>query len=375
MFLAVQHAVSIEIIKAKSGQPLETKVLLQRMPQLPYTEDLLLLAMERFISMIIMLCFAYTFVNTVKVVTAEKELQLKETMTIMGLPSWLHWLAWFIKQITYLSISVLLLVILLKIPIKSSDTGERFSVMTHTPWSILIFFLFLFIVTSLAFSFMVSVFFARANTAASFMGLAWFATYSVFMLTQVLYEDISLTTKVLLSLISNTALGFAFQMLIMCEGKSGLQWSNMFKPVSYHDSFQPGHVALMFVLDTILYMMIAMYVEKIRPGRYGVPLPWYFPVTKQFWSSKKSRIAALNRSTTAADAEYNDALLKVVHDEEPQGVPMGIQATNLTKIYRGGRKAVDNLNLKVYENEITVLLGHNGAGKTTTISMLTGEFL
>ncbi|KAG7302673.1 hypothetical protein JYU34_012624 [Plutella xylostella] len=146
----------------------------------------------------------------------------------------------------------------------------------------------------------------------------------------------------------------------------------MFKPVSYHDSFQPGHVALMFVLDTILYMMIAMYVEKIRPGRYGVPLPWYFPVTKQFWSSKKSRIAALNRSTTAADAEYNDALLKVVHDEEPQGVPMGIQATNLTKIYRGGRKAVDNLNLKVYENEITVLLGHNGAGKTTTISMLTG---
>nr|ALE60397.1 ATP-binding cassette sub-family A ABCA1 [Plutella xylostella] len=372
MFLAVQHAVSIEIIKAKSGQPLETKVLLQRMPQLPYTEDLLLLAMELFISMIIMLCFAYTFVNTVKVVTAEKELQLKETMTIMGLPSWLHWLAWFIKQITYLSISVLLLVILLKIPIKSSDTGERFSVMTHTPWSILIFFLFLFIVTSLAFSFMVSVFFARANTAASFMGLAWFATYSVFMLTQVLYEDISLTTKVLLSLISNTALGFAFQMLIMCEGKSGLQWSNMFKPVSYHDSFQPGHVALMFVLDTILYMMIAMYVEKIRPGRYGVPLPWYFPVTKQFWSSKKSRIAALNRSTTAADAEYNDALLKVVHDEEPQGVPMGIQATNLTKIYRGGRKAVDNLNLKVYENEITVLLGHNGAGKTTTISMLTG---
>lgn len=59
-----------------------------------------------------------------------------------------------------------------------------------------------------------------ANTAASFMGLAWFSTYSVFMLTQVLYEDISLTTKLLLSLISNTAMGYAFQMIIMCEGTS-----------------------------------------------------------------------------------------------------------------------------------------------------------
>lgn len=48
---------------------------------------------------------------------------------------------------------------------------------------------------------------------------------------------------------------------------------------------------------------------------------------------------------------------------------------NLTKIYKGRKKAVDNLNLRMYENEITVLLGHNGAGKTTTISMLTGKLL
>ena len=34
--------------------------------------------------------------------------------------------------------------------------------------------------------------------------------------------------------------------------------------------------------------------------------------------------------------------------------------------------AVNNLNLKMYNDNIFVLLGHNGAGKTTTISMLTG---
>ncbi len=34
--------------------------------------------------------------------------------------------------------------------------------------------------------------------------------------------------------------------------------------------------------------------------------------------------------------------------------------------------AVNNLSLKIYKDNIFVLLGHNGAGKTTTISMLTG---
>ena len=36
--------------------------------------------------------------------------------------------------------------------------------------------------------------------------------------------------------------------------------------------------------------------------------------------------------------------------------------------------AVDNLYLNMYQDQITVLLGHNGAGKTTTMSMLVGLF-
>lgn len=35
-------------------------------------------------------------------------------------------------------------------------------------------------------------------------------------------------------------------------------------------------------------------------------------------------------------------------------------------------KAVKDLNLTMYKDQIFVLLGHNGAGKTTTISMITG---
>jgi ABC-2 type transport system ATP-binding protein len=48
-----------------------------------------------------------------------------------------------------------------------------------------------------------------------------------------------------------------------------------------------------------------------------------------------------------------------------------IRTIGLTKIYTGTVRAVDTLNLTVYQGEIFGLLGPNGAGKTTTASMLT----
>jgi ABC-2 type transport system ATP-binding protein len=48
-----------------------------------------------------------------------------------------------------------------------------------------------------------------------------------------------------------------------------------------------------------------------------------------------------------------------------------IRTVDLTKIYTGTVKAVESLNLTVYQGEIFGLLGPNGAGKTTTASVLT----
>lgn len=46
-----------------------------------------------------------------------------------------------------------------------------------------------------------------------------------------------------------------------------------------------------------------------------------------------------------------------------------IQISNLTKIYPGGYKALDNINLNI-ENGMFGLLGPNGAGKSTLIRIL-----
>lgn len=49
-----------------------------------------------------------------------------------------------------------------------------------------------------------------------------------------------------------------------------------------------------------------------------------------------------------------------------------ISFKNVTKIYNGNHKAVDDLNLEIREGEIFGFLGPNGAGKTTTLKMLIG---
>jgi len=47
---------------------------------------------------------------------------------------------------------------------------------------------------------------------------------------------------------------------------------------------------------------------------------------------------------------------------------------DLQKTYDTGFKAVRGINLKLYMDQIFVLLGHNGAGKTSTIQLLTGLY-
>ena len=49
-----------------------------------------------------------------------------------------------------------------------------------------------------------------------------------------------------------------------------------------------------------------------------------------------------------------------------------ISIKDLSKVYQGGHKALDKINLDIEEGEIIALLGPNGAGKTTLISTICG---
>lgn len=148
----------------------------------------------------------------------------------------------------------------------------------------------------------------------------------------------------------------------------GSQWSNLFQTYSVDNDLTVGYVMLMMLVTAALYVLIALYVEQIRPGEFGVPRPWYFPVQRHFWRPDRQKTAADLRGgddATAATASAED------FEAGSDDAFAGVRICGLEKWY-GRAVAVQPMHLDMYENQITVLLGHNGAGKTTTMSMLTG---
>jgi ATP-binding cassette subfamily A (ABC1) protein 3 len=154
-----------------------------------------------------------------------------------------------------------------------------------------------------------------------------------------------------------------------------------------------GDCILMMMVNAVIFMFLALYIEGVWPGEYGVPLPWNFPFT--VWAklsfipciptgnnvqTSRMHIFELQKwywtngvRNSEADRPAPSIEVKThLFQAEPDG-KAGVQIVGLSKNF-SDKWAVQDMHLNMYENQITALLGHNGAGKTTTMSMLTGLF-
>ena len=66
--------------------------------------------------------------------------------------------------------------------------------------------------------------------------------------------------------------------MVLCLG-AGLQWENVHKPVDIDDDFTVLHCIGLLIVDITLYGLITWYVDAVKPGKYGVAKPFYFPFT------------------------------------------------------------------------------------------------
>ncbi|XP_058851719.1 phospholipid-transporting ATPase ABCA3-like isoform X1 [Acipenser ruthenus] len=372
-FLAVQHAVDRAVIGLYgngSGAALLEKVSvsLSRFPFPPFVNDVFILAIQNQLPLLLMLSFTYTALNIVRAVVQEKERKLKEYMRMMGLSNWLHWTAWFSMFFLFLLISVFFVTLLLCV--KVSPNG---AVLTNSEPSLVFVFLLTFAVSTIAFSFMVSAFFSRANVAAAAGGFLYFLSYIPYFFIAPRYDLLSHAQKVSACLISNVGMAMGAQLIGVFEGKgTGVQWNNLLEPVSVDDPFSLAQVHGMLLLDSLLYGLLGWYVEAVFPGEYGVPLPWYFFMLPSYWCSTPC-LALVKEKEVDAEKTLKGEFI----EEEPVGLVSGVKIKHLAKVFKVGnviREAVRDLTLNMYEGQITVLLGHNGAGKSTTLSMLTGLF-
>uniref|UniRef100_A0A1D1XQT2 ABC transporter A family member 1 n=1 Tax=Anthurium amnicola TaxID=1678845 RepID=A0A1D1XQT2_9ARAE len=342
-------------------------------PTRAYTDDEFQSIIKNVMGVLYLLGFLYPVSRLLSYYVFEKEHKIKEGLYMMGLKDGVFYISWFI---TY------------ALQFAASSAIITFCTMTslfkYSDKSLVYIYFFLFGLSAVMLSFLISTFFSRAKTAVavgslSFLG-AFFPYYTV--------NDpaVSMILKILSSLLSPTA--FALGTVNFADYERahvGVRWSNM-----WQDSSGVNFLAclLMMMLDTVLYCALGLYFDKVLPRDNGVRYPWNFLFTKLFRARKNMLqyndgiLEQVSEGVLESKTHYSEncstkpAIEAISLDMKQQEVEgRCIQVKNLHKVFmtrQGKCCAVNSLQLTLFENQILALLGHNGAGKSTTISMLVG---
>ncbi|XP_046356672.2 phospholipid-transporting ATPase ABCA3-like [Haliotis rufescens] len=340
----------------------ELKIQMLRMPYPPYIIDAINVLLQYMFPVLLMLSFMLMAIQTTKGVVYEKERKLKESMKLMGLSAAAHWTSWFLTSFIYVLVIMVLYTMLCGI-----DASGNGAVLAKSDPSLFFVFLLCYGVSIISYCFMISVFTQRANVGAAVSGIVFFISYCPYFYLQILYHRMSRSAKLASCLLFNVGMAFGANVISLYEGAgSGVQWSNFHEPATIDDNFSLLDSMLMLLGDTAIHLLITWYLDNVWPGEFGVPKPFYFPFTRDYWCGTKQTKMDYVRVQQCDERHF---------EVEPSGMTTGISIQNLKKVFGSGSKkkvAVDGMSLNMFEGQISVLLGHNGAGKTTTMSVLTG---
>ncbi|XP_005744934.1 retinal-specific phospholipid-transporting ATPase ABCA4a isoform X1 [Pundamilia nyererei] len=419
-FAYLQDIIEHAIIKTQTGKERPLGVYLQQMPYPCYVDDLFMLTLNRCFPIFMVLAWVYSVSMIAKSIVLEKELRLKETLKAVGVTNGVIWSTWFIDSFIVMGTSTALLTAIIM--------GGR--VLNYSNPVILFLFLLTFTTATIMQCFLLSVFFNQANLAAACCGIIYFTLYLPHIFCFAWQDRITKDMKLLVSLLSQVAFGFGTEYLSRYEEQGlGLQWDNIQTSPLEGDEFSFLTSICMMGLDTVLYGVLAWYLDNVFPGQYGIGRPFYFPFLPCYWLNTVAPASGNTRMEldkkgfdNLANKEQGEQTKEEdgIHDQEnspektkgkedppscehhdqrerlgkenkpeknqekdeqpyfeaePDDLVKGVCIKDLVKMFGSCfRPAVDGLSISFYESQITALLGHNGAGKTTTMSVLTGMY-
>ncbi|PAA80698.1 hypothetical protein BOX15_Mlig024875g1, partial [Macrostomum lignano] len=405
-FLHIQELLEHGIQAAVTGVNAPFQTYINMFPSACFQQDNFANVMGSFLPMIMTISWIYNVSLLVNAIVYEKETRLKEMMKIMGLSDGVHWVSWFITSLIIMVIASAFMVLLLK-------TGQ---LVVYSDPLLLFLFIVSFVVSTICEAFFISIFFSNSSVAAAFAGVIYFLGYVPYSVVDSFSDSMTRPQYLLSCLIPQLAFGVGCKFIGSWELASvGLQHKNFYDSPLATSEFTFNQVVVMMWIDSGILMLLTWYLEKVFPGAYGVPKPWYFPFSPSYWcgQSKKaltvdveggidnlgasaSSLASSPVSDSSRSSQEKPASNGVTagvelnghnsshFEDEPKHLSVGINVRNLTKVYEPGRcackknakpfTAVDNLSYNFYEGQVTSFLGHNGAGKSTTMSLLTGLY-
>ncbi|XP_046604475.1 cholesterol transporter ABCA5-like isoform X2 [Neodiprion virginianus] len=361
-FIAVQLLLDVTKIRLKTEKNITVPTIkLEMFPKEAYTANWILyfrvviplymvLALSQFITYLLIL------------IVGEKENKIKEGMKIMGLKDSVFWMSWFIIYAVFVLLLSAVAVVLL-------FTLQMFQ---HTHFLPIFLLVVLYSFSVIMFGFMITPFFDKSRTAGVLGNFA-VTILSLMYFIQVFVDDSSSIAFWVASLISPSGVALAMDKALVLDLQGqGVNFDNLWSG----PGIPFGGSLIMMTLDIFLYSLLAYYLDSVVPSEYGVKRSPFFCFTPGFWCRRKVPLVPSSNGESNSfipGEETNRDVEPVVREMKGREA---IRIVDLYKSYQKCRKpevkAVNGINLTIYEGQITAILGHNGAGKTTLFNILTG---
>ena len=309
---------------------------------------------------------------------SEKENRLRNMMKMHGLGDGVYW---FIQYVWYFTMNLIYVWILI-----GMGSAIDLAFFTKTDYSFQFVFYLLWTGCLVATTFLMSACYASSRTSTVSGFLYVFATGLIGYLLLSKLVSAGYWWVIFIELIPGFALyrglyeiaNYAFRAAYGTG--TGITWSNLDDPGN-------GLVAVMiiFAVESVLFLVIAWYLEQIYPQGCGVPRHPLFFLGKKYKSElyieddddgHADDVANLSESGSSDVVREQLKVHKILEaTEEDIKRRYPIVVSKLKKAFRGKgvrKYAVKDLTVAIEKGECFGLLGPNGAGKSTSLNMLTG---
>lgn len=325
------------------------------------------------ILLLVALSFSVPFCLRIAAIVGENASGIKEMLRLMGLREMAYWLGHYVTGVlTGILSSCIVIACMLVI----EHDGGAYYLPQQTDVTLLGFTFFVFCCHYNMHAMLLASFFKDASIGVTFAVLYWFPI-TLFVPWQIIegYES-PLGTYIYaerhLKLLASTTpcLGTYFVLKIIglsADFHGAATWSLVNKKVLQMDNVSIIEVWFVMVGTWAFIGMFLWYFTKVVPWTTGTPQPFYFPVTRQFWYPV---VAVPTFPPLPPDLQDEQQPFET---ESSDGTPV-IVVDSLWKSFDSAF-VLKNVSLKIYDGQITTLLGHNGAGKTTLMNVITGMFL
>ncbi|KAL7989592.1 hypothetical protein Chor_012258 [Crotalus horridus] len=275
-------------------------------------------------------------------IVAEKEKKIKEFLMIMGLHDTAFWLSWVLLYTSLIFVMSLLMSVI-----------ATFSSLFPKSSSFVIFLLFfLYGISSVFFAFMLTPLFKKSKHVGTVEFLSTLA-FGIVGLTIFLVEDIPKS--------------FVWLVMHLEDYEDGVNFSNL-----TYGPYPLIIAILLLALDSVLYLLLAVYLDQVIPGEYGLRRQFFFFLKPSFWSKRTKNYKELYESNINTNLDFNE-IIEAVSSEFQGKEAIRINSVQKSFLKKGETvEALKNLSFDIYEGQITALLGHNGTGKTTLMNILCG---